>query len=82
MAALIIRIEEIRQDIGDGKESVAFSIYDGYDGELIAGDYLPGLKPLVLKTVKEALDRVFGGPVGVSEQSLEDAFRQANRYKN
>lgn len=82
MAALVIRIQEYRQGIDEKHKSVGFSILSGYEGELEAGDCLPGLEPLLLRTIREAIDSVFGGPIAVSEESIQDAQRQANRYKN
>ncbi len=77
MAALIIKIEEHREQHWSGQEMVGFSITDAYDGELQAGDALPGIKPLIQRAVQGALDTVFGRPVSASNESIEDARKQS-----
>lgn len=76
MATLIIRIEESRQENHDGQTMVGFSIYDDYEGDLQAGDALPGVRPLIQRAVKHAIDMVFGAPVSVSDESIEEARKQ------
>lgn len=76
MAALIVRIEESREQSPNGQEMVGFSIYDTYDGDLQIGDALPGVRPLIQRAVRQAIDMVFGAPVSVSDESIEEARKQ------
>lgn len=82
MAVFVIRIEERHQDIDARHKSVGFSIMSGYDGELEKGDCLPGIEPLLLRAVREAIDNVFGSPVALSDESMEEAeaMARANRF--
>jgi hypothetical protein len=75
MAALIIRIEELREREEDpqGREMIGFSISSGYDGELKIGDALPGVRCLLETSIKNAIDAVFGAPVSLSHESMTDA---------
>lgn len=84
MAAFVIRIEERHQDSDANHKSVGFSIMSGYDGELEKGDCLPGLEPLLLRAVREALDNVFGKAIAISDESMEEAeaIARANRLIN
>lgn len=73
MAKLVIIIEESQEDAPDG-QLVGYSIYDSYEGELFVGSTLPGIRPVVLRAVKCALDFIYGGhPASESDISLEDA---------
>jgi hypothetical protein len=82
MATLIITIQEHHQDTDENHKSVGFSILNGYDGELRAGDCLPGLEPLLVRAVRQAIDSVFGPSVASSNESIEDAQMQIeNRHK-
>lgn len=82
MAALIIKIEETHNTDRAGRKMVGFSILDAYEGELQIGDALPGIRPILQRAVQQAIDSVFGTPVAASEESIEDARRQANRFMN
>jgi hypothetical protein len=82
MATLIIKIQEHHQDVDSQHKSVGFSILTAWDGELEIGDCLPGIEPLLLRVVREAIDSIFGQPIGVSEHSMQDANKQANRFMN
>ncbi len=82
MAVLIIRIEETHSADNTGGEMIGFSIFDTYEGELQIGDALPGIKPLIERAVRKAIDSIFGMPVASSDESIEDARMQANRFMN
>lgn len=77
MAALIIRIEESREEEHCGHEMVGFSIQSAIDGELQIGDTLPGIRAMIERSVKDTIDKAFGRPVGLSIESMADAHKQA-----
>jgi len=77
MAALIIRIEESHAPHDDNRDMVGFSVLDGYEGELKAGDVLPGIRPILLRAIHRAIDNIFGEPVSASDKSIEEAYKQS-----
>jgi len=82
MAVLIIKIEETHNTDNTGREMIGFSILDTYEGELQIVDALPGIKTLKERAVRGAIDSIFGMPVASSDESIEDARMQANRFMN
>ncbi len=61
---------------------IGFSVLDTYEGELQIGDALPGIKPLIQRAVRGAIDSIFGTPLVSSDESIEDARMQVNRFMN
>jgi hypothetical protein len=64
MAALVIKIEEFLEEQEDGGRSTGFKFHYEFENLQIE-DMLPGLRPLIMRSIHRAIDAVMGDPYEV-----------------